>query len=235
MKYIYIYRMTSDTGSAPCIFENGYKDNKRDLLTLACCKGGKIYHNKDENTGKKHELSDEHPGKDVKAGLRHTIGVKHLDKNGQIKENEEIYVAGIYQDCILYVAKITKILRMEEYFSNPDYKNRLDYIYYPNTHKRNKNNRYFHPKEDIFQHRRDWNGEYVLMSDCFSYNGKNYSDYGAKDIEIYLPQNRETKVYDDNSEGVNEVFGVIKECLKDEKRCGPVTPIKDKCKGCYQK
>lgn len=25
MTYIYLYRMTSDTGSAPCIFEKGYK------------------------------------------------------------------------------------------------------------------------------------------------------------------------------------------------------------------
>ena len=34
MTYLYIYRLTSDTGLAPCV-DNG-------LLSLACCKGGQI-------------------------------------------------------------------------------------------------------------------------------------------------------------------------------------------------
>lgn len=209
MTYIYIYRMTNDTGSAPCIFEKGY--NKTDLLSLACCKGGQI-----------------RKGKDVETGLRHTIGKRHKDKK------DEVYVMGIYKDYVLYAAKISEIISMEEYYSNNNYSNRLDYIY--NSKKeRNKNNPLFHPEGDGSQLRRDWNGVYVLLSDNFSYNGEGYTEYSAEKIKNFLPVRQETKGYDNNSDGFNTVFDFLSEVIKTGSRNNSVEILKMGCKGCYQK
>ncbi len=231
MKYIYMYRMTSDTGSAPCIFENDYEATN--LLTLACCKGGKIYRCKDKRTGELFDLSDEHPGKDVKTGLRHTIGSKYL------KKDDEIFVVGIYKSGILYVAQITEVMTMKEYYSDKRrYSKRLDFIYDSNGN-RNKNNKFFHPKNDLYQHRRDWNGEYVLLSNNFSYNGEKWEENSTEDInKKYLPKNHETKVICENETPPDEfkkVFNAIKCNLDNHFREGPICQIKKGCKGCNQK
>lgn len=48
MSVYYIYRMTCDTGNAPCVTDiNG---NKTGILSLACCKGGQIRHYADGRT-----------------------------------------------------------------------------------------------------------------------------------------------------------------------------------------
>ena len=209
MEYVYIYRMTSDTGSAPCIFKTGY--NKTDILTLACCKGGQI-----------------RQGKDVKTGLRHNIGKNHKETD------DTVYVVGIFKDCVLYVAKLSQIITMEDYFGKNQFKKRLDCIYTPKR-KRNKTNPLFHPLGDGKQLRRDWNGEYVLISKEFSYNGCKYRDHQADTIFDYLPKKQETKTYSKDSEGFNKVLSFVHSELKKKNRNEPIDIIKEGCKGCYQK
>ena len=209
MKYIYIYRMTSDTGSAPCIFEDNYA--KTDLLTLACCKGGQI-----------------RKGKDIKTGLRHTIGKKHKGTN------DVIYVVGIYKKYILYVAKLSQIVTMNEYYSSEKYSKRKDYIY-DKDGKRNAVNSYFHPIDDHLQHRRDWNGEYVLLSEEFSYNGRDCFKYDASKIKDYLPKRQESLVYNECSDGFESIFSFIETTFEKHSKNDPITKINGKCKGCNQK
>ena len=48
MTYLYIYRLTSDTGLAPCV-DNG-------LLSLACCKGGQIRNGKAIHAGLRYRM-----------------------------------------------------------------------------------------------------------------------------------------------------------------------------------
>ena len=156
---IYAYRLTNDTGSAPCIYDlNG---NPTGVLTLVCCKGGQIRHKNTQNE------------REIKTGLRHIIGKKHKEKigNGQ----DEVYLMGIYKNKLLYFAKIAKILNMEDYFDpNSPYKGRHDDIYeiFSGGFKRNVNNPKFHPKGQIEVHRKDWLGGYALISNCFAYWGK---------------------------------------------------------------
>jgi hypothetical protein len=124
---IYVYRLTSDSGSAPCIYDLNGKYTG--LLTLACCKGGQIRHEGEENERK------------IETGLRYLIGKKHQKEiaDGRI----DVYIMGIYKNKLLYFAKITEILTMREYFAPTSrYKNRRDYIYetLPNGFKRNDNN-----------------------------------------------------------------------------------------------
>ena len=108
MSICYFYRMTSDTGFAPCVFEGNYELSE--LLTLACCKGGQI-----------------RKGKNVLTGLRHLIGEKHRADDGSCKD--DVYVTGIMGNRVVYCAKINKIFKMTEYFSDEKYANRMDQIY----------------------------------------------------------------------------------------------------------
>ena len=166
MDYFYFYRMTDDTGNAPCVFDSDYKPTE--LLTLACCKGGQIRHYKNGDT------------KSIEMGLRYTIGE-------EIKKNlgDEYYIIGILKDQILYVAKICDALLMKNYFAADKVKNRMDCIYmfcekgttengYSYHLKRRKGfNEYFHGIGDIEQHHRDELGKYVLISNEFIYQGNN--------------------------------------------------------------
>jgi hypothetical protein len=152
---IYAYRLTVDSGGAPCTQDLGGRPTG--LLTLACCKGGWI--RKD--------------GREVRTGMRHTIGEKHT---AEISSGAaDVYVMGIYKTELLYFARITEILRMEDYYA-PDsrFGNRLDSIYRFADGKftRNDNNPEFHSKEKTCLHKKDWLGEYVLLSDCFAYFGR---------------------------------------------------------------
>jgi len=173
-KIIYAYRLSSDTGDAPCIFNIKYEPT--DLLTLACCKGGYI-----------------RSGKKVYTGLRHTIGKKYKAK---IEEGlAQIFIMGIYKNKILYFAEVTKILEMKVYYSpNSEYVNRHDYIYKysSNNFKRNEKNPGFHPKNDKAQHINDWLGVYALISNRFAYFGEEGKPIPEELLDI-LPKWRETK------------------------------------------
>ncbi len=84
---IFAYRLKSDTGFAPCIDNN--------ILTLSCCKGGQ-----------------KRNGKFISTGLRYRIG-----EYSKSHPNDEMYLMGIYKDKLLYYAKITNVIPMEEYYS----------------------------------------------------------------------------------------------------------------------
>jgi len=185
-KIIYVYRLTADTGCAPCIFDLERKPTG--VLTLACCKGGQI-----RNKGKADE-------KGIKTGLRHTIGKEYQEA---IKRGEAIiYLLGIYNNTLLYFAQITKIITMAEYFApNSKYKDRRDCIYEisPNgDFHRNDSNPGFHPKSDREQHRKDWLGEYVLISNLFAYFGNRSKAIPTNLLNI-LPKAQENKHYDSSS------------------------------------
>jgi len=105
--------------------------------------------------------------------MRHFIGKQH---QSEIADGAtDVYVMGIYEKKLLYFAKLTEVLSMEDYYAPQSrYKNRHDYIYEISADppKRNNNNPAFHPKEDTEQHMRDWLGKYALVSNCFAYFGK---------------------------------------------------------------
>lgn len=189
---IYAYRLTSDSGSAPCIYD--LHGNATGLLTLACCKGGQIRYKGTTNE------------REIKTGLRHTIGKNHKEEiaNGRI----DVYVMGIYKNTLLYFAKITEVLSMRDYFSPKSrYKNRHDDIYdvLPDDIKRNDNNPAFHPKEETTRHRLDWLGEYALISDCFAFWGKDSKAISKCLIDI-LPKYRESKLYKGDSPHCEQVM-----------------------------
>lgn len=150
-KIIFRYRLTSDTGCAPCV------DN--DLFSLACCKGGQ-YRN----------------GNFIKRGLRYFIGALWNEQN-EILNDYEIYVSGIFENKLLFLAKITDVIDMIEYYNhnevNKKYRNRKDDIYYIKNGKleRNKFNYNFHGYDNK-QHGKDIAGKYVLLSDEFIYYGR---------------------------------------------------------------
>ncbi len=216
--YILMYRLTCDSGNAPCIFENNYNETK--LLTLSCCKGGYV---------KKNDTK-------VFTGLR--VKAKNIISNG-----DNVFLVGVFKDKILYVAEITKIITMEEYYNDKQYSNRLDFIYDVVDKndgyilKRNDKNELFHPKEDLIQHKKDELGKYVLMSTNFSYLGKDYSKYLLSDIEkSILPKNRETKVYSNNDEKYKIGEEIVKRYLKlNSNKIEPCIKLKINSKSCNQK
>ena len=200
MKYVYMYRLTSDTGLAPCI--------DKGLLTLACCKGGQIRN-----------------GKPIHTGLRYRIGSNRDDAD---YKTNEVYLLGTHKSNFLYLARITNILTMIEYFSTVS-KERTDNIYSLSNGKlvRNHNlwNKGVHVDEK--QNIRDIAGNYVLLSDDFIYLGKDavYNEL----VDRYGARFRETKFYE------GEIAEqIVAECLqyRDGKKHTPTKPIKNKCGGC---
>ena len=95
---LYVYAMTNDSGFAPCVAEG--------LLTLACCKGGK------------------------KGGMR-LSAAKHF------KNNDDVWVLGVCGKRLankygktayspVYLARITNVTEMTEYYTNTKYSGRAD-------------------------------------------------------------------------------------------------------------
>jgi hypothetical protein len=190
---IYAYRLTDDTGCAPCIFDLDHKPTG--VLTLACCKGGQICKN----------------GSERRTGLRHTIGKEYKEpiKNGKAI----VYLLGIYKNTLLYFARVTEVITMAEYFApNGKYKHHLDCIYdtLPNGgFRRNDNNPKFHPKDCIKKHSQDWLGEYVLISDIFAYFGKESSAISLKNLSKDLPEKQGHMPYDSNSDDGKQIIDEV--------------------------
>lgn len=200
MIYLYIYRITSDTGLAPCV-DNG-------LLSLACCKGGQIRN-----------------GKAIHTGLRYRIG-SMCDGANYKKDN--IYLLGTHKNKLLYLARITNIVTMTEYFSTMS-KGRIDSIYSLTDRKLVRNHHLWNEgvHVDEKQNIRDIAGEYVLLSDDFIYLGKDavFDEL----VDKYNAKFRETKLYKGE---VAEL--IVAECQKyrDGKKHLPTKPLKKKCGGC---
>lgn len=200
MTYLYTYRLASDTGLAPCI-ENS-------LLSLACCKGGQIRNRKPIHTG-----------------LRYRIGIM---RDGADYNNDNVYLLGTHKNNFLYLARITNIVTMTEYFDAMS-KGRTDNIYSLVNGKLVRNHHLWNEgvHVDEQQNIRDIAGEYVLLSDDFIYLGKDatYVDI----VDKYGASFRETKLY--KGELAEKI---ISECMKykDGKKHRPTKPFKKTCGGC---
>lgn len=167
MTYLKIYRLTSDTGLAPCA-ENG-------LLSLSCCKGGQIRN-----------------GKVCHRGLRYEIGSK---QKGIDYDKDKVYILGTYEGRLLYIARITDVVTMKEYFGNMAH-GRTDDIFdlvkgelVRNNHLRNEG---VHIEKERIQ--KDLAGEYVLLSDDFVYLGKDAITIDC--VTKYNAKYQETKTYE---------------------------------------
>lgn len=193
---LYVYRLTSDTGMAPCVDNN--------LFSLAVCKGGQI-----------------RKGVPCNTGLRHLIGSRGEYSSGKV------YVLGTFQDRFLYLARVTDVVTMEEYFNGMS-DGRTDDIYdfvkgklVRNSHLR-KQKIHTEPERII----KDIAGQYVILSDDFIYLGEDavYIDI----VKKYNARFQETKTY------TGEVAEqIIKECMKynDRKKHAPHEPLTPKCGG----
>lgn len=213
-KIIFTYRITSDTGFAPCVDDG--------LLTLACCKGGK---------------------KTYRCGLRNFIGC--FFEKGLNKE-AEVYVSGIYDNKLLYLAKITEVIEMKEYFSDKKYKKRLDQIYeLKNGELKRKPNYLPNTHNDENANLCDINGKYVLISDKFVYLGEKalkidneilkYYPKGRGQFPIGQHKNSPAEVLSEqNIKNSNELYKKLEELITKEgynltegKIKEPNTPIVD--------
>lgn len=169
MAWVYIYRMTSDTGLAPCV--------KNGLLSLSCCKGGQMRGEKVINTG-----------------LRYRIGSnRDTDYN-----TDNVYLLGIYKDKMLYFARVTKVVTMVEYFSLMA-KDRTDNIYSVEDGRLVRNSNLRAPKVVPEVHTeagrvlKDIAGKYVLLSDDYIYLGRDAVNIDS--LKEYIPKFQETKKY----------------------------------------
>ncbi len=193
MVCVYVYRLTSDTGLAPCA-ENG-------LLSLAVCKGGQMRGNKIINTG-----------------LRHWVG----SKKDVDYAKDEVYILGTYENRFLYLAKVTKVVTMMEYFNGMS-AGRTDDIYSVVNGNLIRNGKL--RKESIHTEperiAKDFAGEYVLLSDDYIYLGQ---DAVLDDMVLaYTARFQETKRYE------GEIAEqLIRGCRKyaDDKKHIPHSPFK---------
>lgn len=200
MTYLYMYRLTSDTGLAPCV-DNG-------LLSLACCKGGQI-----------------RKGKPIHTGLRYRIGSK---RDGADCKTDNVYLLGMIKGKFLYLARITDIVTMTEYFDTMAF-GRTDRIYSLVNGEliRNKHLRSQGIHIDELQRQRDLAGKYVLLSNDFIYLGKD-AVY-VKTVDEYGAKFRETKLYKGDT-----AERIIAECQnhRDGKKHEPTKRLRTKCGGC---
>jgi hypothetical protein len=157
-KVVFAYRLTHDTGLAPCV-DNG-------LLSLAVCKGGQVIEGKPTHRG----------------SMRYHVG--KLYEKYQPKNDLEIYLLGFYHDKMLYFAQLTDVMPMEKYYSGLDFvQGREDNIYEfdnngePVRSVQLRNCGPCHDDDDVLNTLRDFAGEYVLMSENFIY-------FGNKAIEL---------------------------------------------------
>lgn len=200
MTYLYMYRLTSDIGLAPCV-DNG-------LFSLACCKGGQIRN-----------------GKPINTGLRYRIGSK---RDGADHKTDDVYLLGTVKGKFLYLARITNIVTMVEYFDTMAF-GRTDRIYSLENGRliRNRHLRNEGVHLDELQHQRDIAGKYVLLSNDFFYLGKD-AVY-VETVDEYGAKFRETTLYTGDT-----AERIIAECQKhrDRKKHEPTERFKTKCGGC---
>ena len=199
MTYLFIYRLTADTGLAPCVDDG--------MLSLAVCKGGQIRN-----------------GKIVNTGLRYNIG---SGNSGADYKKDNIYILGTFKNKFLYLARITDIITMTEYFKVMS-SGRIDDIYDVENGELIRNSLF--SKEEIHTEperiEKDKAGQYVLLSEDYIYLGKE-----AEHVEIldkYNARFQETKKY--TGEVAEEI---ISECMKykDGKKHVPHDPLKrGRCK-----
>ena len=165
MTYVYVYRLTADTGLAPCV-ENG-------LLSLAVCKGGQMRGDKLVHTG-----------------LRYWVG----SKKDTDYDKDKVYILGTYENKLLYLARVTNVVSMMDYFDGMS-NGRTDNIYSVVKGELTRNKRLCNEGVHTEAERiaKDFAGEYVLLSDDYIYLGRDaiQNDIVAK----YTARFQETKRY----------------------------------------
>ena len=163
-KIVFAYRVKSDTGFAPCV------DGA--FLSLVCCKGG-------WKNG-------------VQTGIRYWIGEGIKDGLRFDWRTDNVYLMGLYNSQLLYFARVTDVMPMEEYFKK--YLDRKDCIY---TVK--KDGGWIDRKGVYSPHRgnedrmnQDKYGVYALRSEKehFIYLGEKSGDLGALPQKYTLPDSR---------------------------------------------
>lgn len=200
MAVICAYRMTHDTGFAPCV-DNG-------LFSLACCKGGQI-----------------RKGKVINTNIRYWIGSK---KDEFDYTKDDVYVLGVYKGRFLYLARITKTVEMKDYFcKGSEYSKRLDQIYDWTEGEIVRNN---HLKEEgIHTNKddmiRDWAGRYVLLSDDYIYLGEN----SVENAKILSGVPAGVGYKKTVGKEADEIVEECKQC-RDRCTDKPSESIEDKCK-----
>lgn len=203
MKYVFVYRLTHDTGFAPCVNEG--------TLSLACCKGGYIKN-----------------GQAFPREVRYWIGTKKYKDQIIDYTKDDVYILGLYHGKFLYIAKVTDVQLMTDYFAGIG-KTRTDGIYsnvngelIRNDHLSEEN-----VHTDDAQIMRDLAGKYVLLSSEFVYLGRDavQIDY----ISENCPLQRSSKPY---SGEIAEKL--VAECRKyaDGQVHEPNESIKAKCAKC---
>ena len=206
---IFSYRVSHDTGLAPCI--------TKALISLACCKGGQI-----------------RKGKLVYTGLRYHIG-EFVNSH----KDFDVYIVGIYKNRLLYAAKIEKVITMMEYYANKEYSHRIDSLYAVEDSSLTRRRDYLPSVHSESENQmRDIAGKYVLLSSNFYYAGEKAREIPTELLEM-LPKNREylpKMPYDkqDNRELLAYVNGYLRgEPIIAGKPHDPITGVG--CKGCNQR
>ena len=191
MTRLFMYRLSDDTGLAPCVQDG--------LFSLAVCKGGQIRN-----------------GKIINTGLRYWIGSRFATEY----KKDKIFILGTYHNKFLFIANISEVMTMEEYYQGKS-DNRTDNIYsYMNGVL--QRNRFLykegvHTQEQVL---RDIAGKYVLLSDDYIYLGREAIDNNL--INEYGAKTRETKEYTGKM-----AEKIIKECeqYRDSKVHFPHNPL----------
>ncbi len=172
------------------------------LLSLAVCKGGQI-----------------RKGVPCYTGLRHLIGSRGEFASGRV------YILGTYHDRFLYLARVTEVVTMEDYYHGMS-DGRTDDIYDYLNGKLVRNNLFrklkIHTESDRII--KDVAGQYVILSNDYIYLGED-----AVFIDIVKKYNarfQETKTYTGDI-----AEKIINECrkYKDKKKHKPHEPISMKC------
>lgn len=174
------------------------------LFSLAVCKGGQI-----------------RKGNPINTGLRHLIGNDWGHSTG------DTYVLGTYHDRFLYIARVTDVVTMEEYFQDIS-KGRTDDIYDYKKGNLYRNNRYKNRNIHTTQEQiiKDIAGQYVLLSNDFVYLGEDAIFIDL--VKQYNARFQETKTYTGHI-----AEQIVKACYKykDEVMHKPHEPLISKCGG----
>ena len=137
---------------------------EKGMLSLAVCKGGQI-----------------RKGIPCNTGLRHLIGRLEEYTSGNV------YILGTYHDRFLYLARVTSVITMEDYFNGVS-EGRMDDVYDLKKGKLIRNNHLrkqgVHTEQN--QNIKDIAGQYVILSDDYIYLGEDavyidiVKEYNAK-------------------------------------------------------
>lgn len=180
--------------------------------------------------------------------MRPEIGRKYKDgiENGK----DVVYVVGLSGKTIIYIAKLSHVLDVKEYFTDTKYAGRSDRIYDVMDQpvrtvgkksfylKRNKVSHLFHPTADIDNHIRDEAGLYVLLSEQFAYFGAESKDHLFAGFEDIIPPRQGHRSFSTGEESFERAKEFIARYWPGENTytcSAPRDKLASGCKICYAK